>query len=470
MGLILAVVLYGTAAGAHTAERGFILLLPTEYYLLGGTLSVAVSFAVLIVVAPRRIVERATPRLTLPWPRAAWLDDGIAALSFMLFAFLIYCGVEGTRDPLTNPLPQAVWTIGWVGVTILHAVLGNFWTVLNPWRFPVRLLRRAAGLTAVGDGPISLPARVTGWPAIAFFLAIAWFELVDLAPDDPDRLAVATAGYWLIHLLGALIFGETRWLNAAEPLTILFRYLALIAPVAVERRNGNRCLSFAWPGARILQAEAPPAPVALFLLLTLATVSFDGLNMTFWWLGLNGINPLEFPGRSAVTGVNSVGLAAAWIALAAFYGAAVWLGQKLGRGELRGVFLTAFRLFVLSILPVSLASHLSHYLTVLMVNGQWALVAANDPLGRGANLLGLESFRVTTSFLNVAEDVERLWQFQVAVIVLGHILAVVLAHGLSGRLTYRTQRFQTLAQFPMALLMILYTLFGLWLLSSPTGG
>lgn len=464
--VMLAVLFCGGTAWAHTAERGFILLLPTEYYLLGGTLSVAVSFAILFAIAPARIAEAAADRFCLPWFRAGHLDEMFAAASFLLFVFLIYCGVEGTRDPLTNPLPQAVWTLGWVGITILHAVVGNLWAVLNPWRFPVRLMRRAAGLTPDGAGRFALPPGLTGWPAIAFFMAIAWFELVDLAPDDPDRLAIAVAGYWLVHFLGAVLFGERQWLNAAEPLTILFRYLALIAPVGTENRSGQRRLTLAWPGARVLDADPPPVAVALFLLLTLATVSFDGLNMTFWWLGLNGINPLEFPGRSAVTGINTAGLAAAWIALAGLYATAVLLGQWLGKAP----FLPAFRLFVLSILPISLAYHLSHYLTVLLVNGQWALVAANDPLGTGSDLFGLRDFRVTTSFLNVAEDVERLWQFQVGVIVAGHILAVVLAHGLSRRIPYSRHNFQMVSQIPMAALMVGYTLFGLWLLSSPTGG
>lgn len=462
----LATMLCGGVALAHTAERGFILLLPTEYYLLGGTLSVAVSFAILIAISPHRIVEQARRRLVLSWNPPKYLDDILALGAFILFAFLIYCGVEGTRDPLTNPLPQAVWTLGWVGVTILHAVVGNFWAFLNPWRFPVRLIRRAAGLPVDGAGWLTLPTSLAGWPAIVFFMGIAWFELVDLAPDDPDRLAIAVGSYWLVHFIGSLLFGEKRWLHAAEPLTILFRYLSLIAPVGFERVGTGRRMTLAWPGARAFSADPPPIAVALFLLLTLATVSFDGLNMTFWWLGLNGINPLEFPGRSVVTGINTAGLAGAWIVLALLYGAAIWLGQKLGRAD----FQSAFRLFVLSILPISLAYHLSHYLTVLLVNGQWALVAANDPLGTGADLFGLRDFRVTTSFLNVAEDVERLWQIQVAIIVLGHILAVILAHGLSSRIGYTHSRFQTLSQIPLALLMIVYTLFGLWLLSSPTGG
>ena len=63
--------------------------------------------------------------------------------------------------------------------------------------------------------------------------------------------------------------------------------------------------------------------------LVLATVSFDGLHLTFWWLARLGINPLEFPGRSAVTVANTLGLLAAWALTAAAILATVALGRRL---------------------------------------------------------------------------------------------------------------------------------------------
>lgn len=462
--LALLFCLFPSAAWAHTSERGFILLLPTEYYLTGGTAAVAVTFAILALVRPEAVLRSFRGSISLPWvPRGA-VDGAVAALSFALFSFLIYTGIEGPRDPLTNPLPLAIWTLGWVGLTLAHTVFGNLWAVLNPWRFPVRAIRRAAGVPALGDGPLRLPEALRVWPACLLFMGIAWFELVDLAPDDPDRLAIAVAAYWAIGLIGCLLFGEKTWLTHCEPLTILFRYLSLLTPVQVDAAvSRERRLALRWPGAAVLEAPPPDWRIALFLILTLATVSFDGAKASFWWLGLNGINPLEFPGRSAVTGINSAGLAAAWAGLAALYAGCVWLGERLAGGRRAA---DAIGLFVLSILPISLAYHFSHYLTVLMVNGQWALVAANDPLGTGENLFGWDGFRVTTSFLNVAEDVERIWKTQVAAIVAGHVLAVILAHGLTARHGTR----HPLGQIPLGILMIFYTLFGLWLLSTPTAG
>mgnify|MGYP007061002030 CR=1 FL=1 len=43
---------------------------------------------------------------------------------------------------------------------------------------------------------------------------------------------------------------------------------------------------------------------------------------------------------------------------------------------------------VWSIIPISMAYHFSHYLTALVVNGQYALAALSDPLMSGADLFG----------------------------------------------------------------------------------
>jgi hypothetical protein len=230
---------------------------------------------------------------------------------------------------------------------------------------------------------------------------------------------------------------------------------------------GHHHISLAWPGAGLIARQPLPLSGALFVLLTLSSVSFDGLSKTFWWLGLGDINPLEFPGRSAVVGRNSAGLAVSFLALAAVTWAAVALGSRLA-GQGRGTALPLGAL-VLSLVPISLAFHVAHYLTALLVDGQYALLAAADPFGSGADLLGLAHLHVTTSFLNTYSGVRAIWNLQTAAIVLGHIVAVLLAHAIALR-HVGDGRQASLSQAPVAVLMVLYTLFGLWLLSTPVAG
>jgi hypothetical protein len=103
------------------------------------------------------------------------------------------------------------------------------------------------------------------------------------------------------------------------------------------------------------------------------------------------------------------------------------------------------------------------------VNAQYALAAFGDPLALGWNLLGLADQHPTTSFLADYHSVAILWTVQSGLIVLGHILAVLVAHGIALE-RFGTGRNAFLSQLPLAALMIAYTAFGLWLLSAPTAG
>ena len=443
------------AAWAHTSERAFVLLLPTGYYLAGGALAVAASFVILMFVSSIALERTMTARLVL-MPLRLPGEIGPSLLACALLLILVAAGFLGSRDPLANPLPLAVWTLWWVGVTLLHTVFGNLWRWFNPWIGPFLLVRGAGRLFAY-------PAWLGHWPAIAAFFAFAWFELVHPAPDDPAILAKAVIGYSLVTWAGMALFGARAWLDKAEAFSVFFGFVARLAPVAME--DGRLVLTF--PGRRLADSGGLDLSGTLFLLLALATVSFDGLNRTFWWLGHAGINPLEFPGRSAVIGLNSLGLIGSWLALAGLFFAAIWLGCRLEGGG-RNYRDLAGRL-ALSILPISIGFQFAHYLTIFLVNGQYAAIALTDPFAQGWADAHERMHGVTTSFLANAADVSVIWNLQAAAIVLGHILAVVVAHAAVLRLT-QERRQVLMLQIPLAALMVAYTLFGLWLLASPTAG
>lgn len=448
-------------AWAHAGERAFVLLLPTGYGILGGTLAVAATFAMLLTL-PNGLMRRFTAAQIPPLPVGLRLNFLPSALSFVLMVLLVVAGGVGTRDPLENPLPLAVWTLWWGGLTVAHALLGNLWAVFNPWIAPARLLRAVLKLS---DAPLVYPRWLGYWPATVLFLAFAWFELIHPAPDDPGRLARAVAAYSGITIAGVLLYGERTWLSQAEAFAVFFRFVSLLSPIQIDPDRRRLVLSL--PGAALVRHEPLSPSAALFVLLTLATVSFDGLSKTFWWLGLGGINPLEFPGRTAVMGRNSLGLVLTWVALTAAYGLAIAIGFRMSASQAsRGI---RFGALVLSILPISVAYHAAHYLPAFLVNSQYALLALNDPLALGWNLLGQEGRSVTVSFLADYEKVAIIWWVQVGIIVLGHVLAVLTAHALATE-RFATRHAATTSELPLATLMIGYTTFGLWLLSAPMAG
>ena len=449
----MALLAAATPALAHTSERAFILLLPTGYYLLGGALAVAASFLILLALPAERVKRWCAARLVLAHIKAP-SETWVSLASFAVLVVLILAGYLGSRDPLDNPLPLTVWTLWWIGLTIAHALFGNLWRYLNPWVGPFRLL---------GLGTDALPYRLGFWPAIVGLLAFAWFELIYPAPDDPAILARAVIVYSVVTWIGMALFGEQAWLARGEAFSVFFGLIARVAPLQVEQQR----LTLGLPGRAL--ADLPPLPPSgvLFVLLTLATVSFDGLSKTFWWLGLNGINPLEFPGRSAVMGSNSMGLVSLWLVLSVAFIGCLWIGRALA--GLREPFWPHAGALVASILPISIGYQFAHYLTALLVNGQYATIALTDPFALGWFASEDRMHRVTTSFLSNRAGMTLIWNLQAAGIVVGHVVAVLVAHLVTLRLD-TARRTTLLSQAPLAILMVAYTLFGLWLLSTAAAG
>ena len=434
---------------AHASERMVILTLPTGRTIAGAGMAVALTAAVGFLV----------PRLPAPRPvrlleRRRLLPEGVPSwIACILLLALVATGFAGDRDPLANPLTLTVWILFWVGLSLLCLVFGNLFRPVDPWTGPVRFLRRRLGLR----GRLGL-ARFATWPACIGYLAFAWFEIVSPAPSDPAVLARAVLGYWLVILVLAVLEGED-WLATGEAFSVYFAMVGRIAPFWTEA-DGTRVRHFAGlPGTQIL-AMAPLAPsAAAFVALVLASVSFDGLAETFRWLGFIGANPLEFPGRSAVVVPNTLGLLAAWPLTLALILGAVALGRGLARRS--GPFWDEAGPWMLSFLPIASGYHAAHYLVALLTDGQYAVAALDDPLGRGWNLLGLPHHWVSFGFLADPASVAAIWSAQVALILGAHVLAVLLGLRLAAG--------SALYHLPMTVLMVLYTVFGLWLLSTATG-
>ena len=447
---------------AHAGERGFILLLPTGLFQAGGTIAVAVSFLVVIWIrtsALRRTFERARrPLFVVPRSLAA-----LNAVASAVLVVLIAAGLAGSRDPLANPLPLSVWTLMWVGLTFVHAVLGYLWPVVNPWTAPARLVRRMLGMNGGADtGPLAWPESLGAWPAVVLLLLFAWFELVYPAPQDPAILAFAVAAYSVFTVTGMVLFGNDAWERNVEIFARFFRIVSWIAPIGTAEEGGARRLAVTVPGARLLGVGALSAAGVVFVVVALATVSFDGLSRTFWWLDLVGENPLEHPGRTALVARNTLGLAGAAAALLAAYAITAAAGARWSGSSAAAVL----RRFVVSIVPIAFGYHFAHYLPSFLVDGQYALKALSDPLDAGWNLLGTRDLHVTASFLTHHASVELIWYAQTAAIVLAHVAAVVVLHALAGE--SEDERPATIrSEIPLTALMIAYTLFGLWLLSTP---
>lgn len=444
--LTAALMLLPGAAFACALPPSVILTLPTDLYIAGAAATVALTG--LMGAAAGRL-----PRMEaqLLWERRVMIPRDVTSYaSFLVFVALIFIGLAGIRDPMHNLLTLIFWTGVWVALPLGSLLLGNLWRPINPWYAPVRLIRALLGRTR-GVGL----SRLGYWPAVVGHAGFGWFMLVSLSPEDPAVLARIAMVYFAVILILAVAEGE-EWLERGEFLTVFLGFIARIAPTWTEERDGRLRRMAGWPGTQVLAMPPLPVSAVAFVTLALAVLTFDGLMDTFWWMALIGENPLEFTGRSAVMGVNTLGLIAAWAATAATILGALWLGRRIGGAGF------ATGPVMLSFLAIAAGYHAAHYLVTLLTTGQYTLAALNDPLLRGDALLGLPPFYVSFGFLADRAVMIGVYTAQFAAILGAHLLAVLLALHLAAR----GGSMRAGAHLPLTVLMVGYTVMGLWMLST----
>lgn len=442
-------------AMAHAAEDGLILLLPTDVYITAGV-TVFVLTVILVALMPERLARSLFKPVSLGAAKLpAIFGDVVSLVSTAVLLFIILVGYFGPHDPNANLLPLTIWALWWIGVLVLHGVFGNLWRYLNPWIGLHRLIMRESR-------PLfKLPERIGAWPAVALFLLFGSFAIVDPAPSDPTRLAHFVVGYWAFTFAGMVLFGAKKWLESCECFSVLFALISTIAPFSLA--PGQKV---GFPGWVILQGFTPSMALATLALVFLGSGSFDGLSETFWWLGKIGVNPLEFPGRSAIILESTAGFLGLNILLWGVFALCVYLGVRLGNLgsalDQEVSFRPAFILLALSTLPIGLGFHLAHFFTSFLISGQYALAATAD-------FLSLGPWHVSVGFLSVPDIVRRIWLTQATIIVLSHVVAIVIAHAAARRLFPSRPLAAILSELPLTGFMIFYTVFGLWLLASPRG-
>jgi hypothetical protein len=454
------ITLIAEPAFAHASEQGLVLLLPTTAYAAAGTLVVIASI-LLVTCVPKRFLLKLFCDVSLGGHASSYsLSFITSAIASVVLFLLIYIGFWGPTDPQNNLLPLSIWTVWWIGLFVVQGTVMDLWRWINPWSGLARLLD-------VGNVPIvGIPDKWAAWPAVVVFTCFQIFMLADIAPNDPQRLALLVFGYWTFTLIGISVCGQDRWLKQVECFTVTFNLISTLRPF-----RKDKSIRVGFPGWGALKQFQPDTSHAVFCLVILAAGSFDGLHETFWWLAKIGINPLEFPGRSAVIWTTSVGLVAAILLLLLIYSAAIWVGLRAikGRKNIESItFFHAFRVFSVTLLPIALGYHFAHYLVTFMVQIKYVLSTASDPLALGWNLFGLGAVKATTGFLNVPETVKMIWLTQACVVVFSHVLSVLMSHNIAARLC-RDNRSIALIQIGLATLMIAYTIFGLWLLASLRG-
>ncbi|MCP4181921.1 MAG: hypothetical protein GY761_01165 [Hyphomicrobiales bacterium] len=356
-----------------------------------------------------------------------------------------------------------IWSGWWIGLVALHGLLGNLWSCINPW----------SALFAFIDTILKSPIRpklskaLGVWPAIIIFMLFSSFSIADPAPADPGRLTFIVFGYWLFTLAGMLVFGDQSWTRHFECFTIFFGLISKLSPL----QTGSR-LRIGMPGWALISRFKYSTSIAVFCLVILGSGSFDGLNETFWWLAVIDVNPLEFPGRSAIIPETTMGYLLVNLLLCTVFASSIYLGTgwaNMGNNSSQTTsFKSAFECQALSLLPIGFGFHLAHFLPTFLVSIQYNFAAMLDPFATGVDYLSLGKINIHVGFLSDSHIVRWIWLSQAAIIVLSHVLAMLIAHKTS-RYLFPERRKAMLAELPLTAFMITYTIFGLWLLAAPRG-
>jgi hypothetical protein len=252
-------------------------------------------------------------------------------------------------------------------------------------------------------------------------------------------------------------FGRRAWNESGEAFAVYFGLLARIAPFHV--RDGR--IVARPPFVGLARRGEPPGTVA-FVAVMLGSVAFDGFSRTRWWqerlYSIDASLALDRPRLAdlALTGFNTLGLIAA-IALVAL----VFLGAVEVARLVSGSRESLADTFVGSLVPIALAYAVAHYFSLFVLQGQAARRLVSDPFGYGWNLFGTRDDLPSLTVLTP----NTIWYVQVAALVVGHVAGLVLAHDRAVAM-FRSPGVALRAQYAMLVLMVAYTVGGLWLLSN----
>ncbi|CCG01655.1 hypothetical protein [Blastococcus saxobsidens] len=431
---------------AHGIGTRTDLPIPLSLALFGAGAAVLVSFAALLAFWRRPALGGQGSGRPVPAAVQRLLDAGrfrtaAQAVALTASAFVVVVAFAGPPGG-NNLAPWVLYVTFWVGLVPASLLFGPVWRVVNPLRLLYRLLSRVTG-PAPGAGHVQALGM---WPAAVSLLAFVWLELVFPERTEPPVVGAFLVLYAAVQLLAALWFGE-GWFSRGDGFEV---YSTLIAKLSPWGRRDDGRLVARNPLTNAMTVR-PVAGLAAVVVVLLGSTAFDGLTRTeFWATG---------PGAENGTLSGTLGLLVMIGLVAAFYVAATAATGVLG-GLPPG---QEPRRYAHSVIPIVIGYTVAHYFSLWVFDGQKAWILASNPLGTpGVDLFGASGD--TINYQLVGPD--TISYVQVAAVVLGHVLGVVLAHeqALREQVLRATARTRAVEQLPLVVVMVGLTVTGLGLL------
>jgi hypothetical protein len=441
----LAFLALASPAAAHVgglSDAGISAPVPTWLTVRTGGVVDGVSYLLTSVVTDRSIIRGANGA-SLPLPAATGVRRAgrhlLQGIGLLALPFVVVVGLTGPSAPTSNAAILLVWGAWWAGYTMTVYLVGNTWPAVDP-------LRTIAGALPSLDR--SYPERLGAWPAVAGLLAVVYVEVVMPVTEDPPFLATLVIAYAVLTLAGAVVYGRETWFGTVDPVARVFRSYGRIAPI---QRDESGRLAFRLPSGAIADdPESLDRGATAFVVALLWVTTYDGLVATPAWEAL----------AAPIVAVGVPPLVLYLIALLLGFGGALAMYRVAARAarSTAGTFVTGeftSGWFAPALLPIAAGYHVAHFLGFFVS----ILPAIAAVLGSPLDPPSVVSVIVVPDWFATVK---------LGFVLLGHLLAVWIAHALAfelfpGKLT------PLRSQYPLVVAMIAYTMASAWIVSQPYG-
>jgi hypothetical protein len=287
------------------------------------------------------------------------------------------------------------------------------------------------------------------WPASVGLLFFILIEVGSDITDSPYLLSYVLLFYTVLTLLGSFIYGSDTWFTNADPISKFFRYYGTVSLLTYA----NNSVHIHLPGTKIMKrtndAGLPAGYQVLFIITILFITTYDGLISTQFWN-----SKIIFPLLSFGIPILIIHFVFLLFGHGLFY--AIYHCAILIMHRLSSTYISIHSLnmqFAVSLIPIAAGYHLAHFTGYFLTFFPAFFSTILHPLQPPMFYPNPLPFWISI--------------FTLIFILLGHICSVWISHCISFKLF--SGRLQPLrSQYPLIFVMILYTMFSLWIVTSPS--
>jgi hypothetical protein len=477
-----------SAMGVYLYSFGpsYALPLPLSAFQWAGAAVVGISFIMMTVFAshrtgPTAIRYPSREVAALGWaPGSRWLHAVGSVIGVVALFTVVVTGLLGPTEPEQNLAFYLTWVYFWAGLAVLTGLVGPMWDAVNPFRALNDVVSRLRGrgaevgsqvAVAAGDVPADAqaPAAVvvaedrlahTGvWPAVGLFFLFGLCDVTGVSTSRPWALALLALAYTVFTVAGMQRFGARSWLTHVEFFSVLFTILRRFAPIDI--RDGKFYLRPI--GAGLLDPLDNGWDWVLFVILMLSTLAFDAILTTSVWDAVVKFTGPVWGPMGTILGLHLLrGFGFVVLSVLFLLAFIVCMELVIYFATIQVDGLSTATTFALTLVPIAFVYNFAHNYAPLVVQSQVVIRLLADPLGQGWHLLPTGGYRPSALLAPAAV----VWYVQVVLIVTGHVIAMWLAHLRAGE-KFRVAQSVLLSQYPILVLMVLYTMTSLWILAQP---